>query len=49
MRMQLLYPFFLRHPEQIPQTAALARVQIPVGPWARHAANMAVVKFVRRR
>jgi 3-methyladenine DNA glycosylase AlkD len=44
--LKLLYPFFLGHLDQIPQT------QHWIGSksvWARRAANVAVVKFVRRK
>ncbi|CAL9393421.1 hypothetical protein SUDANB6_01308 [Streptomyces sp. enrichment culture] len=44
--LKLLYPFFLGHLELIPRT----RSWVDSGsPWARRAANVAVVKFVRRK
>jgi 3-methyladenine DNA glycosylase AlkD len=44
--LKLLYPFFLGHIEQIPRTRRWAGSP---SPWARRAANVAVVKFVRRK
>ncbi|KUN04789.1 hypothetical protein AQI95_18030 [Streptomyces yokosukanensis] len=44
--LKLLYPFFLGHLDQIPRTRAW--IESPSS-WARRAANVAVVKFVRRR
>ncbi|MEV0205098.1 DNA alkylation repair protein [Streptomyces sp. NPDC050788] len=44
--LKLLYPFFLGHLELIPRTRRW--VESP-SPWARRAANVAVVKFVRRK
>lgn len=46
MCLKLLYPFFLGHLETLPQTRAWVDSQ---SSWARRAANVAVVKFVRRR
>jgi 3-methyladenine DNA glycosylase AlkD len=46
MCLKLLYPFFLEHLEQIPQTRRWIESK---SPWARRAANVAVVKFVRRK
>jgi 3-methyladenine DNA glycosylase AlkD len=46
MCLKLLYPFFLGHLELIPRTRRW--VESP-SPWARRAANVAVVKFVRRK
>lgn len=43
--LKLLYPFFLGHLDEIPRT----QEWIHGGPWARRAANVSVVKFVRRR
>ncbi|MFF2408099.1 DNA alkylation repair protein [Streptomyces sp. NPDC058092] len=43
--LKLLYPYFLGGLDQIPRT----REWLDGGPWARRAANVAVVKFVRRR
>lgn len=43
--LKLLYPFFLGHVDEIPQT----RAWIHGGAWTRRAANVSVVKFVRRR
>ncbi|SMQ21662.1 3-methyladenine DNA glycosylase AlkD [Streptomyces sp. Ag82_O1-12] len=45
MCLKLLYPFFLGHLELIPRTRSWAG---SASPWARRAANVAVVKFVRR-
>ncbi|MFD4633994.1 DNA alkylation repair protein [Streptomyces sp. NPDC058284] len=42
--LKLLYPYLLGHLDEIPRT----RTWIHGGPWARRAANVAVVKFVRR-
>lgn len=44
--LKLLYPFFLGRLEQIPQTQRWVESG---SPWARRAANVAVVKFVRRK
>ncbi|QDQ15164.1 DNA alkylation repair protein [Streptomyces spectabilis] len=44
--LKLLYPFFRGHLDQIPRTRDW--VGSP-SPWARRAANVAVVKFVRRK
>ncbi|MFD5161089.1 DNA alkylation repair protein [Streptomyces hawaiiensis] len=44
--LKLLYPFFRGHLDQIPRTRRW--VESP-SPWARRAANVAVVKFVRRK
>ncbi|WP_433303929.1 DNA alkylation repair protein [Actinoplanes sp. CA-030573] len=44
--LKLLYPFFLGHLGQIPQTRRWVE---SASPWARRAANVAVVKFVRRQ
>ncbi|MGW0614809.1 DNA alkylation repair protein [Streptomyces sp. NPDC002788] len=44
--LKLLYPFFLGHLELIPRTRRWAE---SASPWARRAANVAVVKFVRRK
>lgn len=46
MCLKLLYPFFLGHLELIPRTR---RWVGSASPWARRAANVAVVKFVRRK
>ncbi|MEU0897920.1 DNA alkylation repair protein [Streptomyces massasporeus] len=46
MCLKLLYPFFLGHLELIPRTRNWAE---SASPWARRAANVAVVKFVRRK
>ncbi|MZE75675.1 DNA alkylation repair protein [Streptomyces xinghaiensis] len=43
--LKLLYPFFLGHLDRIPRTR---RWVASPSPWARRAANVAVVKFVRR-
>jgi 3-methyladenine DNA glycosylase AlkD len=43
--LKLLYPFFLGHLDQIPQTRRW--VESPSS-WVRRAANVAVLKFVRR-
>jgi 3-methyladenine DNA glycosylase AlkD len=43
--LKLLYPFFLGHLDLIPRTRPWTRSP---SPWARRAANVAVVKFVRR-
>lgn len=43
--LKLLYPYFLGHLDLIPQTQ---RWVDSSSPWARRAANVAVVKFVRR-
>lgn len=43
--LKLLYPFFLGHLGELPRT----RDWIHGGPWSRRAANVSVVKFVRRR
>ncbi|MFJ7769641.1 DNA alkylation repair protein [Streptomyces sp. NPDC097107] len=43
--LKLLYPYFLGHLDDIPRT----REWLDGGPWARRAANVAVVKFVRRQ
>ncbi|MFJ3507041.1 DNA alkylation repair protein [Streptomyces luteogriseus] len=45
MCLKLLYPFFLGHLELIPRTRSWTE---SASPWARRAANVAVVKFVRR-
>lgn len=45
MCLKLLYPFFLGHLELLPRTRSW--IESP-SPWARRAANVAVVKFVRR-
>lgn len=44
--LKLLYPFFLGHLEQIPRTQRWVE---STSAWARRAANVAVVKFVRRK
>ncbi|WP_344316482.1 DNA alkylation repair protein [Streptomyces javensis] len=44
--LKLLYPFFRGHLDQIPRTRAWAGSE---SNWARRAANVAVVKFVRRK
>ncbi|MFI0037333.1 DNA alkylation repair protein [Streptomyces mutabilis] len=44
--LKLLYPFFLGHLELIPRTRDWVGSDAP---WARRAANVAVVKFVRRK
>lgn len=44
--LKLLYPFFLGHLDLIPDTRQW--VESP-SPWARRAANVAVVKFIRRK
>jgi 3-methyladenine DNA glycosylase AlkD len=44
--LKLLYPYFLGHLDQIPQTK---RWVDSGSSWARRAANVAVVKFVRRK
>lgn len=44
--LKLLYPFLLGHLEQIPQTQRWVESS---SPWARRAANVAVVKFIRRK
>ncbi len=44
--LKLLYPFFRGHLDQIPRTRAWAESR---SGWARRAANVAVVKFVRRK
>ncbi|MBI0296050.1 DNA alkylation repair protein [Streptomyces sp. PRKS01-29] len=44
--LKLLYPFFLGHLDQIPRTRAWVASR---SGWARRAANVAVVKFVRRK
>lgn len=44
--LKLLYPFFLGHLELIPRTRDWVG---SASPWARRAANVAVVKFVRRK
>jgi 3-methyladenine DNA glycosylase AlkD len=44
--LKLIYPFFLGHPDLI--TTTQAWLGSP-SPWARRAANVSVVKFVRRR
>ncbi|MFI2635186.1 DNA alkylation repair protein [Streptomyces collinus] len=46
MCLKLLYPFFLGHLELIPRTRSWTE---SASPWARRAANVAVVKFVRRK
>ncbi|MFC8142788.1 DNA alkylation repair protein [Streptomyces paradoxus] len=46
MCLKLLYPFFLGHLDLIPRTRDWAG---SASPWARRAANVAVVKFVRRK
>ncbi|MFG3661567.1 DNA alkylation repair protein [Streptomyces sp. NPDC047706] len=46
MCLKLLYPFFLGHLELIPRTR---RWTGSASPWVRRAANVAVVKFVRRK
>ncbi|MFJ7295805.1 DNA alkylation repair protein [Streptomyces collinus] len=46
MCLKLLYPFFLGHLELIPRTRSWIE---SASPWARRAANVAVVKFVRRK
>lgn len=43
--LKLLYPYLLGHLDEIPRT----REWIHGDPWARRAANVAVVKFVRRK
>ncbi|MFF7893213.1 DNA alkylation repair protein [Streptomyces sp. NPDC007907] len=43
--LKLLYPFFLGHLDRIPWTRRWVASR---SPWARRAANVAVVKFVRR-
>ncbi|TFE58523.1 DNA alkylation repair protein [Streptomyces sp. ICN441] len=43
--LKLLYPFFLGHPDLIPRTRRWVESD---SPWVRRAANVAVVKFVRR-
>ncbi|MGA5206309.1 DNA alkylation repair protein [Streptomyces variegatus] len=43
--LKLLYPFFRGHLDQIPRTRRWVASR---SPWARRAANVAVVKFVRR-
>ncbi len=44
--LKLLYPFFLGHLDLIPRTQEWLHLD---SPWARRAANVAVVKFVRRK
>jgi 3-methyladenine DNA glycosylase AlkD len=44
--LKLLYPFFLGHLDQIPRTRQWVESE---SSWARRAANVAVVKFVRRK
>lgn len=44
--LKLLYPFLLGHLDLIPQTRPWVE---STSPWARRAANVAVVKFVRRK
>ncbi|MEV0241545.1 DNA alkylation repair protein [Streptomyces sp. NPDC050674] len=44
--LKLLYPFFLGHLDLIPRTRDWVG---SASPWARRAANVAVVKFVRRK
>jgi 3-methyladenine DNA glycosylase AlkD len=44
--LKLLYPFFCGHLDQITQTQRW--VESP-SPWTRRAANVAVVKFIRRK
>ena len=44
--LKLLYPFFLGHLDQIPQTQRWVESD---SSWARRAANVAVLKFVRRK
>lgn len=44
--LKLLYPFFLGHPALIPSTQDWLGSP---SPWARRAANVSVVKFVRRK
>lgn len=44
--LKLLYPFFLGHLDLIPRTRRWVE---SASPWARRAANVAVVKFVRRK
>jgi 3-methyladenine DNA glycosylase AlkD len=44
--LKLIYPFFLGHPDLI--TTTQAWLGSP-SPWARRAANVSVVKFVRRK
>lgn len=44
--LKLLYPFFLRHLDEIPQTQEWVESR---SSWVRRAANVAVVKFVRRK
>jgi 3-methyladenine DNA glycosylase AlkD len=46
MCLKLLYPFFVGHLELIPRTRDWVASS---SPWARRAANVAVVKFVRRK
>ncbi|MET7935439.1 DNA alkylation repair protein [Streptomyces sp. NPDC005322] len=46
MCLKLLYPLFLGHLELIPRTRRWVE---STSPWARRAANVAVVKFVRRK
>ncbi|MFG3721469.1 DNA alkylation repair protein [Streptomyces massasporeus] len=46
MCLKLLYPFFLGHLELLPRTRSWIE---SASPWARRAANVAVVKFVRRK
>lgn len=43
--LKLLYPYLLGHLDEMSRT----RAWIGGGPWARRAANVAVVKFVRRQ
>nr|ARK19497.1 DNA alkylation repair enzyme [Streptomyces zelensis] len=43
--LKLLHPYFLGHLDEIPRT----REWLDGGPWARRAANVALVKLVRRR
>lgn len=46
MCLKLLYPFFLGHLDLLPRTRRWVE---SASPWARRAANVAVVKFVRRK
>ncbi|MFD7449585.1 DNA alkylation repair protein [Kitasatospora sp. NPDC059827] len=44
--LKLLYPYFLGHLDRLPRTTRWVGSE---SPWARRAANVAVVKFVRRK